>query len=64
LNNYLIVIPARYNSSRFLGKPLANIHGKSMPQRVWGKCAQVVDHEKILVATDDERISNHLCVST
>ena len=59
MNNYLVVIPARYQSSRFPGKPLADIHGKSMLRRVWDKCTQAVSPEKILVATDDERIKNH-----
>ena len=59
MKNYLIVIPARYQSSRFPGKPLADIHGKSMLRRVWEKCAQVVKLDNIIVATDDERIRSH-----
>jgi 3-deoxy-manno-octulosonate cytidylyltransferase (CMP-KDO synthetase) len=55
----LIIIPARYQSSRFPGKPLADIHGKSMLRRVWEKCAQVVKPDNIIVATDDERIRSH-----
>jgi len=59
LIDYLIVIPARYQSSRFPGKPLADIHGKSMLRRVWEKCVQVVKPDNIIVATDDERIRSH-----
>ena len=59
MNNYLVVIPARYQSSRFPGKPLADIHGKSMLRRVWDQCIQAVNPEKILVATDDDRIKDH-----
>lgn len=57
--DYLIVIPARFQSTRFPGKPLADIHGKSMLRRVWDKCIQAASPEKILVATDDERIKGH-----
>ena len=57
--DYLVVIPARYNSSRFPGKPLADIHGKSMIQHVWEKCVKAASANKVLVATDDERIINH-----
>jgi len=59
MNNYLVVIPARYQSSRFPGKPLADIHGKSMLRRVWDQCIQAVNPEKILVATDDDQIKSH-----
>ena len=59
MNNYLVVIPARYQSSRFPGKPLADIHGKSMIQRVWGKCVEVTGPGSVLVATDDDRILEH-----
>lgn len=51
------IIPARYASSRFEGKPLVNILGKPMIQRTWerAKLASTLDH--IVVATDDERIA-------
>ena len=51
------VIPCRYNSSRFLGKPLIDIGGKSMVQRVFEQ-AQKSKLDQIIVATDDERIYN------
>lgn len=51
---YIGIIPARYDSSRFPGKPLAMIGGKMMIQRVWERVSSVLDN--VLVATDDERI--------
>lgn len=51
------IIPSRYNSSRFLGKPLLDLEGKSMVQRVYEQ-AQKSILEQIIVATDDERIYN------
>ena len=57
--NTVLVIPARYDSTRFPGKPLFNIAGKSMIQRTWEQCAQSFPKEKIFVATDDQRIETH-----
>jgi len=54
----LIVIPARYDSSRLPGKPLADICGKPMIQRVYEQALQVKRAYKVIVATDDERISS------
>lgn len=54
--DYLVVIPARYKSTRFPGKALADIHGKSMIQRVWEKCFEATNTERMLIATDDDRI--------
>lgn len=51
------IIPARYGSSRFPGKPLINLGGKSMVQRVYEQ-AQKANLDKVVVATDDERIFN------
>src|ERR1700749_4709239 len=53
------IIPARYASSRFPGKPLAEIRGKSMLQRVYEKSAKAQLLDKVIVATDDERIVKH-----
>ncbi|MFC2025028.1 3-deoxy-manno-octulosonate cytidylyltransferase [Chloroflexota bacterium] len=50
------VIPARYKSSRFPGKPLADICGKPMIWWVYQQAIQVPEFEKVYVATDDERI--------
>ncbi|MAO71429.1 MAG: 3-deoxy-manno-octulosonate cytidylyltransferase [Flavobacteriales bacterium] len=54
------IIPSRYNSSRFPGKPLANILGKSMIQRVYDQSQKCNLLNKVVVATDDERISFHV----
>ena len=50
------VIPARYASSRFPGKPLALIAGQSMIQRVYAQVAACPAIDDVVVATDDERI--------
>ena len=54
-----IVIPARYESSRFPGKPLVNILGKSLIQRVWENCCGVMGPEDVYVATDNDEIKDH-----
>lgn len=50
------VIPARYKSSRFPGKPLADIAGKPMIYWVYQQCKKVEDFDEVYVATDDELI--------
>lgn len=50
------VIPARYHSSRFKGKPLADILGKPMVQHVWERSRAADCLDDVLVATDDQRI--------
>ena len=52
---FIAIIPSRYGSSRFPGKPLADIAGKMMIQRVYEQVVQAVD--EVWVATDDERIA-------
>lgn len=52
------IIPARFQSSRFPGKPLVKIDGKTMIQRVWEQSSKVLNY--IVVATDDERIKNEV----
>ena len=54
--NILAVIPSRYGSSRFPGKPLARICGKPMIQWVYERVKGVNEIEEVFVATDDERI--------
>jgi 3-deoxy-manno-octulosonate cytidylyltransferase (CMP-KDO synthetase) len=55
----IIVIPARYNSSRFPGKPLALIKGKSLIERVWFIAKSVKGIDEVYIATDDARIETH-----
>lgn len=55
MQSVAIVIPARYSSSRFPGKPLADILGKPMIQHVYEK-AKSVKNATVVVATDDNRI--------
>ena len=54
------LIPSRYASTRFPGKPLAKIAGISMIERVYRQCAKAKKISKLVVATDDERIFNHV----
>jgi 3-deoxy-manno-octulosonate cytidylyltransferase (CMP-KDO synthetase) len=55
----VIIIPARFNSTRFPGKPLAKILGKSMILRVWEKCIKVISKNFVYVATEDKKIADH-----
>lgn len=54
------IIPARYASTRFPGKPLVLINGKSMIQRVFEQTSKSKLLNKIIIATDDERIAEHV----
>jgi 3-deoxy-manno-octulosonate cytidylyltransferase (CMP-KDO synthetase) len=54
------IIPARYASSRFPGKPLADICGKSMIQRVYEQAKKAQTLSDVVVATDDSRIEDHV----
>lgn len=56
---YIGIIPARYASTRFPGKPLVDIHGKSMIQRVYEQCQKSI-LDTVAVATDDQRIFDHV----
>ena len=57
--NIKIIIPARYKSSRFPGKPLIDLNGKSMLQRVWENCCDALSEEDVYVATEDNIIKEH-----
>lgn len=53
----LAVIPARYDSTRFPGKPLALIRGKPMIVQVWLRCQEAKSFDEVIIATDDERVA-------
>jgi 3-deoxy-manno-octulosonate cytidylyltransferase (CMP-KDO synthetase) len=57
----VIIIPARYGSTRLPGKPLLKINGQTMLERVVGICKAAANSEQIsiVVATDDQRIGDH-----
>lgn len=52
----LAILPARYGSTRFPGKPLTPIAGKPMIQHVWERTCTAKHVDAVVVATDDERI--------
>lgn len=52
----IVIIPARYASTRFPGKPLALVQGKPMIQRVYERASQAAHIDGVWVATDDARI--------
>jgi 3-deoxy-manno-octulosonate cytidylyltransferase (CMP-KDO synthetase) len=54
------IIPARFASTRFPGKPLALIHGKSMIERVYSRALKASSLSEVVVATDDQRIVDHV----
>jgi 3-deoxy-manno-octulosonate cytidylyltransferase (CMP-KDO synthetase) len=51
-----VVIPARYDSTRLPGKPLADLHGEPMIVHVYRRAAAVPGVDAVIVATDDERV--------
>lgn len=55
-HSVVAILPARYASSRFPGKPLVDLCGKPMVQRVYEQAQQAQTVSRVLVATDDERI--------
>lgn len=56
----LAVIPARYASTRFPGKPLAQLGGESIISRVYNRVRRTEGVDDVMVATDDERICDHV----
>lgn len=56
----IIVIPARFGSTRLPGKPLVKISGKSLLQRTWSIAQAVTQVDQVLVASDDDRILQHV----
>lgn len=57
VNRAVGIIPARWSSTRFPGKPLHIIAGKSLLQRVWERCKGAKNLDAVIVATDDMRIA-------
>lgn len=57
--NAWVVIPARYGSTRFPGKPLAPVAGRTLIRRTWEIAVAAVGTDRVYVATDDERILSH-----
>jgi 3-deoxy-manno-octulosonate cytidylyltransferase (CMP-KDO synthetase) len=55
----VVIIPARFESTRLPGKPLVLIMGKSLIRRVWERSVAAVGANKVFVATDDDRIRQH-----
>lgn len=55
---YAVVIPARYQSSRFPGKPLVDLLGKPMIQHVWERCCKAVGKDLVYIATDSAVIAD------
>ena len=53
---FTVIIPARYASSRFPGKPLVEIHGKPMVEHVYNRASEA-GASRVIVATDDKRIA-------
>lgn len=57
-NHFVVgIIPARWASTRFPGKPLHLIAGKPLVQHVWERCKECSNLDSIIVATDDDRIA-------
>jgi 3-deoxy-manno-octulosonate cytidylyltransferase (CMP-KDO synthetase) len=57
--SYITVIPARFKSSRFPGKPLIDLNGKSMIQRTYEQCLKAFPKKNIFVATENNEIKTH-----
>ena len=55
--SFLVVIPARFQSTRFPGNPLADLGGSPLIEHVWKRCCRAVDATDVVIATDDDRIA-------
>ena len=56
MTNFLLIIPARYNSKRLPGKPLIKIKGIPMIVRTFNQCRKATKESNIIVATDSKLI--------
>jgi 3-deoxy-manno-octulosonate cytidylyltransferase (CMP-KDO synthetase) len=56
MSRVVAIIPARWGSTRFPGKPLHGIAGKPLIQHVWSRCLEAKVFDRVIVATDDMRI--------
>ena len=57
MNRAVGIIPARWSSTRFAGKPLYPINGKPLLYHVWGRCQRAEKLDALIIATDDMRIA-------
>ena len=57
MSSCAVIIPARFASTRFPGKPLHVIAGKPLVQHVWERCRGCRNVSRVVVATDDDRIA-------
>ena len=57
MNKAVGIIPARWHSTRFQGKPMHLIAGKPLLQRVWKRCQKAKHLESVIIATDDMRVA-------
>jgi 3-deoxy-manno-octulosonate cytidylyltransferase (CMP-KDO synthetase) len=60
MTNIVGIIPSRYASTRFPAKPLVGIEGKTMIQRVYEQASKAHNLSRVIVATDDQRIFDHV----
>ncbi len=58
MSDVIAIVPARYDSTRLPGKPLASIAGKPMIQHVYERTQEIAAVDRVLVATDDKRIAD------
>src|SRR5438876_5256766 len=58
MNKAVGIIPARWHSTRFPGKPLYPIAGKPLLRYVWERCCRAKNLDSVIIATDDMRVAN------
>ncbi|MDX1408041.1 MAG: 3-deoxy-manno-octulosonate cytidylyltransferase, partial [Saprospiraceae bacterium] len=60
MKSTLGIIPARFGSTRLPGKPLIKVKGKTIIERVYERVSKAKELDRVIVATDDVRIFNHV----